>query len=56
MGVFKYWSARVKKRAWSSGFRGIKQPNQPEISGFYCVNGNELRVVATDRYRLAEKK
>ncbi|MEK7162190.1 MAG: DNA polymerase III subunit beta [Patescibacteria group bacterium] len=38
-------------------FAASNNQTQPEISGvLFIVNGNELRVVATDRYRLAEKK
>ncbi len=38
-------------------FAASNNQTQPEISGIlFIVSGSELRVVATDRYRLAEKK
>ncbi len=38
-------------------FAASNNQTQPEISGvLFVVSGGELRVVATDRYRLAEKK
>lgn len=54
---YKFDAQEVKQAIDQVVFAASTNQTQPEISGIlFAVNGRGLRVVATDRYRLAERK
>ncbi len=50
-------SQKIKEAMDQVAFAASTNQTQPEISGIlFSITGDEMKVVATDRYRLAEKK